>query len=159
MTSKNPPKTDPELEKIKADLSETKQKLNEMTDAAKHALADLANYRKRVEEEKQGIINFANITFLMGLLPILDNFERATKSETLSQGLDAIYKQFKAFFEKIGLKQIETVGQKFSTNLHEALLEDPGEKDLILEELEKGYTLKDRVIRPAKVKVGNGKTA
>ncbi len=151
------------------ELNNLRLELEQMTEMAKRTMADLQNYKRRQEEERRMIINMANANLLGGLLPVLDNFERAilhapdsaslpeTAKEWFS-GINISIGQFKKVLEESGLKTIESVGQKFNPEMHEALVLVPGEKDLIIEELEKGYILEDRVIRHAKVKVGNGES-
>ena len=97
------------------------------------------------------------------VLPVLDNFERAMKEVPEGQegsewiaGIAQIHKQFKDVLGKQRVAEIPTEGQKFDPNLHEALMQGPGEKDMIVEEMEKGYMMGERVLRPAKVKVGDG---
>lgn len=147
-----------DIEQLQLSLAAAEKNLEEMTHVAKAALADLTNYRRRIEDEKKELTLFSNINFLKEILPVIDNFERAIKSEHVSPGIEAIYKQLTSFITKIGVQQIETIGKKFDTQRHEALMEAAGEKDIILEELEKGYSWNGKVIRPAKVKIGNGKS-
>ncbi len=146
-------------------LSEDMQK---MTEVAQRALADLANFKRRTEEEKAHIVAYANLELLRELVPVLDNFNRAQSH--MPQNLDAdtqnwvdgvmqTFKQFQNGINKTGLTEMKTVGEKFDPNFHEAMLQGPGEKDVITEELEKGYILGERVVRTAKVKVGNGENA
>ena len=149
------------------ELTELKNQLEQMTELAKRTMADMQNYKRRQEEERRMIVTIANSQFVSGLLPILDNLERASShkpdAETLpeeakewAKGLEISINQLQKFVEEVGVKKIESLGEKFDPNLHEALVYGPGEKDLIVEELEKGYTLGDKIIRHAKVKVGNG---
>lgn len=149
------------------ELQKLKQELEQMTELAKRTMADLQNYKRRQEEERRLIINMATANLILSLLPVLDNLERAKKhSSDLSNlsgqvkewfsGIEISINQFQKVLEETGLKKIESLDQKFNPELHEALVHSPGEKDIIIEELEKGYILGDRVIRHAKVKVGNG---
>jgi molecular chaperone GrpE len=152
--------TDNELNTLQEELMLTQQKLEEMTKISQRTLADLQNYKRRNEEEKKSFIEFANATMFKELLPGLENISRTLahepKDENWSKGAEQTMKQIIQICEKLGLKSIPTVGEKFNPNLHEALLTGPGEEDVILEELEKGYTLGDRVLKAARVKVGNG---
>lgn len=153
--------------KVKADLDEANQKIQELTEAAKRALADLQNYRKKVEEEKAGFVLFANAALLKELLPILDNFARAFSAvpENIAasewfKGALAIEQQLAQVMRKQGLKEAPSaLGNKLDVRMHEAVALGPGEKDIVTEEYEKGYILGDKVIRPAKVKVGDGSQA
>jgi len=166
----NPPPTqqpfqqdDHDFASLQAELIETQAKLDEMMNISKHALADLQNYKKRTEEEKGAFVTFANADLVAAILPALNNFERALKHDPKdaewAKGVEQIYNQLKGELEKRGLAPINALGQKFDPRMHEALLTAPGEKDLVLEELEKGWMLGDRVIKPTRVKVGNGEPA
>ena len=157
-------KTTTDGDLLQVDLEAANQKIAELTDTAKRALADLQNYRKRVEEERVQFISFANVSLLLELLPILDNFNRAfsqvpaeiSKTEWFKGALQ-IEEQLVSVIRKQGVTEMaSSVGQKFDPKSHEPLTVGPGEKDVILEEFEKGYLLGDKVIRPAKVKVGGG---
>jgi molecular chaperone GrpE len=144
------------------------EELAQMTELAKRTMADLQNLKRRQEQEKVAWVKMANADLISALLPILDNLQlalkhipkEATEHESTTkwtQGIQMSINQCQKIFEETGLQTIETVGQPFNPNLHEALAQDPGEKNIILEEIEKGYMLGDRVLRHAKVKVGNGK--
>ena len=155
-----PPLTDP-LKTAAADPTQTK--IAELTEVSKRALADLQNYKRRIEEERSQFVKLANASLILGILQITDNFDRAfahmpqelEKNEWV-EGVIQIEKQLSETLKKQGLKSIESIGQKFDPNFHEALLHAPGKKDVVIEELEKGYLLNDKVLRPSKVKVGNG---
>jgi len=167
---KNIPKKDINEKQLEEELKTTKEELdrvakeNEMLiNAAKQTLADFQNYKRRVEEQQKDISTFAIENLVLELLPFIDNLERAKKaihqtkeSKELSQGINQIFKQFTQILEKNGLKPINSVGEPLDPEKHEALMQAPGEKDIIVEELEKGYILGEKVIRAAKVKVGNG---
>ncbi len=149
-----------EINKIKAELEQ-------MTELAKRTMADLQNLRRHQEEERRTLITVGNVDLIKKLLPVLDNLDRskAHLPEAASgvdwfgewfKGVEISIGQLHKIMEESGLKIIESIGQKFNPDLHEAFLEGPGEKDIITEELEKGYLIGDRVLRHAKVKVGNG---
>ena len=146
------------------DLTEADKQIQELTETAKRALADLQNYRKQVEKERKDFVAFANVTLLMELLPILDNFNRAfgqvpddIKKTEWFKGALQIEQQLAAIMRKQGITEMEPqVGKKLDTRIHEPITVGPGEKDIIIEEFEKGYMLGEKVLRPAKVKVGNG---
>lgn len=168
-TNQNPPPSaftkasaDKQLEE---DLAIANQKIQELTETAKRALADLQNYRKKVEGEHAAFIQFANIALILELLPILDNFNRAfaqvpeeiPKSEWFKGALQ-IEQQLVGVVRKQGITEMpSSVGKKLDLKIHEAVTSGPGEKDAVIEEFEKGYMLGDKVIRPAKVKVGDGR--
>ncbi|WP_275581938.1 nucleotide exchange factor GrpE [Brevibacillus fulvus] len=126
-------------------------------------LADMENLRKRVRREQEDLQKYASLKVIEELLPALDNFERALNVdketvtvESLLQGVNMVYRQMVQVFEKEGLTPIETAGKPFDPNLHQAVMqvEDTNlPSGAIVEELQKGYQFKDRVIRPAMVKV------
>jgi molecular chaperone GrpE len=117
------------------------------------ALADYQNLEKRVEREKDLFVKFANSILILKMLPILDNLERAGE-HLKDQGLDLVIKQFQESLSQEGIKEIEAAGAEFNPEIHEAIEKVPGEEGKVVEVLEKGYKLGDRVIRPAKVKIG-----
>jgi len=128
--------------------------------------ADFINYKRRNEQEREELNKFANATLVLGLLPILDDLERALasippKSVKLNwvDGIRLIARKFRASLETQGLTQIEALGKPFDPNLHEAVRQDKGKEGIVIEELQKGYKLHDRVIRPTMVVVGNGEEA
>lgn len=142
-----------------------KKSLAEMTETAKRAMADLINYKKQAEKEKISLSAFVNTAILFEIITILDNFERSLKAmaadeipEDHKKGIQSIAAQLTSLLEKYGVRAFGSVAKKFDPAFHEAIASAPGEKDVILEEIEKGYMTGDKVIRPAKVKVGNGLT-
>ncbi|MFA6305422.1 MAG: nucleotide exchange factor GrpE [Candidatus Gracilibacteria bacterium] len=147
------------------ELATLKEELAQMTETAKRTMADLQNYKRRVEEEKKSWAIFANLELIKNILPIFDNFKRAQthapkdlNEETTkwSEGIGMSINQLEKLLQDFGVKQIESLGQKFNPDLHEALAQGKGEKDTVIEELERGYTLGDKILRHSKVKVGNG---
>ncbi|MBN3040422.1 MAG: nucleotide exchange factor GrpE [Candidatus Omnitrophica bacterium] len=125
--------------------------------------ADFDNYRKRSFKERAEFIKFANEGLIMELLNILDNFERGVKAadqkkdfDLLHQGVDMISKQLHSLLQAKGLDRIKALGMKFDPHQHEALEvveDDNTDVDIVEEEMQPGYTLNGRIIRPAKVKV------
>lgn len=149
---------------LEQDLAAANKLIQELTETAKRALADLQNYRKRVEEERAQFATFANAALLLELLPVLDNFNRAfavvpqeiAASEWFKGALQ-IEQQLAAAIRKQGVTEMAPqTGKTLDTSMHEAVAAGPGEKEIIVEEFEKGYLLGDKVLRPAKVKVGDG---
>ena len=138
-----------------------KKELEKMTEMAKRTMADLQNFKRRQDEERRIIINMANVDLIRALIPITDNLDRAKQhipqgAEEWFKGIEMCTTQLHKVLNDSGLKPIEALNQPFNPDLHEALAQGPGPKDTIIEELEKGYALGDRVVRHAKVKVGNG---
>jgi molecular chaperone GrpE len=156
-----------ELEARAADLS---ARLDDTHDQLLRKTADFDNYRKRMNQEKQKAIEFANESLLLDIIPVMDDFERAIQSAETSEelkslpagkvmldGITMIEKQLVSKLEnKWGLKRYNSAGEAFDPNLHEAMLMEKSpdiEEPVIQEDFVKGYMLKDRVIRTAKVKV------
>ena len=131
------------------------------------AQADLANFRKKTEQERQELAAYANATLLASLLPVLDDLHRAleTMDETLvgqtwAEGVTLVRRKFLAALEAQGLTEIAAVaGQRFDPALHEAMAHVPGEEGVIIAVLQRGYLLRDRVLRPAMVMIGDGQPA
>jgi len=127
--------------------------------------AELDNFRKRLIRDKEDAIQFANENLMRDLLTFLDNMERAIAAckqggdvKSLIEGLEMTQSQLMSTLDKNwGLKAIDSVGQEFDPSLHEACMmtiDENLEKETVLEEFQKGYTLHGRVIRPSKVKIG-----
>jgi molecular chaperone GrpE len=145
-------------------IAELEIQLAETRDQLLRKAADFENFRKRMNQEKQSSIDFANQNLLLDIIPIIDDFERAiTAGETSNDmaafldGVKMIEKRLSGQLEsKWGLKRFNSAGEPFDPNMHEALMMDksPDIKEAVVQEdLIKGYMLKDRVIRAAKVKV------
>ncbi len=140
-------------------------RIKELEDNALRAQAELLNYRKRKDEETEGLLKYANEGIIKELLNVKDNFERAlqvkeeNKTEELEKflsGFRIMYDELTNILKKFGVEEINRVGEIFDPNLEQALLTDnvPDKEDEeVLEVLLKGYKLKDRVIRPASVKI------
>lgn len=145
-------------------VEKLQKELADMTEHAKRAMADMQNLKRRHEEERRLIISMANIDLMRSMLPVIDNLDRAKEhapthneeSAKWFEGIEMSLNQLKKICQDFGLQEIEALGQVFNPELHEALVHGPGEKDQVIEVLEKGYKLGDRVIRHSKVKVGNG---
>ncbi len=123
--------------------------------------ADFANYKRRMERDRESLSMMALEKFVNQLLPIMDNFERALSSfresdEKLYEGIQMIYTQVLEMFEKNGIQQIKPLDEMFDPNFHYAvLMDDSGKKEsgMVTEVLQPGYVMKDKVLRPATVKV------
>ena len=141
------------------------KKYDELNDRYLRLMAEFDNYRKRTLKEKMDLTKYAEEDVIKGILPVVDNMERAIKSlesatdiNAVKEGIDLIYKKFLEFLEKRGIKEIEALNQELNTDLHEAVTKfaAPSEdlKGKIIDVIEKGYYLHDKVIRYAKVVVG-----
>ncbi len=129
--------------------------------------AEFDNTKKRLEREKQEFVKFAEASLIFELIPIMEDFERALESankkndiKSLKKGIEIIVKHLKNLLAKRGLKEIETVTKPFDPTLHEALMQEEDEEhpeNTITEEYQKGYSLGDKVLRHAKVKISKKK--
>lgn len=122
--------------------------------------ADFSNYRKRTKKEKERLDLEARSSLINELLPVIDNFERALKTADaegeFKNGIEMIYNQLMEILKQEGLDTIDTVGEPFDHEYHEAIMQvEDTEEDsgIIVEEIQKGYVLNDKVVRPAMVKV------
>ncbi len=156
-------KTEEELAKLQEMLTDLERRCAYAEDQHLRVTAELQNYRRRVQQEKEQLIKFANEDLLTELIPILDNFERALEvkvdapgAESLIAGVRMIYDQMQRVLEGRGVQRIDCLGADFDPHLHEAVDREETTAlppDVITAELAKGYTLNGRVIRPAKVRV------
>ena len=142
-------------DKLALELADYKEHLQRLQ-------AEFDNYRKRIEKEKSEYCKFANHELMLKLLSILDSFELALKNtekkEDFIKGIEMIYSQFYSLLEKEGLNKIDALNKKFDPNYHEVLLIENLDKEegIVLEELQKGYMLNEKVIRHTKVKISKG---
>ena len=155
------------LEEKEAVISNLNKAIDEAKNNTLRAQAELVNYRKRKDAEVSDLLKYANADFAKELIVVVDNFERAIKmslesnSEELKkymEGYNLTYTNLISILNKFGIREINRLGEKFDPNLEQALLTDHDESkddDVVTEVLLKGYMLKDRVIRPASVKVNN----
>lgn len=150
-----------EIEALKSQVEKLTGDLQEKKDRLLRLQADFDNFRRRSAKEREEISAVVTQNFCKDMLPLLDNFERAMAAETkdveaFQKGVEMIFTQFQEVLKKNGLEQIEAVGQKFDPNFHQAVMrvEDPEkEDDTVAQELQKGYMVKGRVIRPSMVQV------
>ncbi|WP_391116113.1 nucleotide exchange factor GrpE [Psychrobacillus sp. L3] len=145
------------------ELTLVKQELEEEKNKSIRLRADFENYKRRVQLDKEADYKYRAQTVLTDVLPVLDNFERAlavpTKSEeaaSLVKGVEMVYRTLLDAVSKEGLEPIESEGAPFDPNFHQAVMQekdDSKESGIVLQELQKGYKLKDRILRPSMVKV------
>jgi len=145
-------------------LAKAQEKVEIYLNNWQRAQADFVNYKRRSEQEREEIGRYANSRLILSLLPVLDDIERAFTSIAPAiaktdwvKGVSLIEKKFRSALEAQGLSQKEVKGQKFDPNYHEAALQIKGEEGIVIMEIQKGYMLNDRVLRPAVVAVGNGR--
>ena len=152
------------LEEKKVDETEKIKKEYEILNNQYLRLAaDFDNYRKRQAQEREGLINYGKIEALTKLLEVLDNFDRAQNAlkdtddvNHVKEAFSVLHKQIVDSLEKMGLTKIETVGLEFDPNIHEAVMQTPTQDhpdQTIIAEMQKGYKLGDKVLRPALVNV------
>lgn len=153
------------------DLKARAAKADEHWDRLLRTSADFDNFRKRAAREKQDAIKFANETLLTKLLPVLDSFDAALAAangapdhaaESLRAGLNLVQQQFKAALTEAGVEEVHATGQPFDPNFHEAVAQqecDETPEGQVLQQLRKGYKLRDRLLRPATVIVAKKPTA
>lgn len=147
---------------VQKEMEALKQEKDELYDRLLRLQAEFDNFKKRSQKEKEVDRKYKSQDLVNELLPAVDNFERALQVEvteetsSLIDGITMVYQQFKDALQSQGVEEIEAKGNVFDPNLHHAVMqveEEEVESNTVVEELQKGYMLKDRVIRPAMVKV------
>jgi molecular chaperone GrpE len=151
-------KDNSELSKLQAELEEQQQRVL-------RTQADFDNFRRRTQKEKEDLAKYASSLLITELLPVIDNFERALSTGTdnpevssYAKGVEMIFRQLEGVLKAEGLEEMNSVGQPFNPEFHQAIMQvesDEYEEGIVVEEVQKGYKLKDRVLRPAMVKVSN----
>ena len=138
------------------------QQIEDLTERLKRNMAEFDNFRKRTEKEKSSMYIIGAKDIIEKILPVVDNFERglaqATEGDPFAEGMEKIYKQLTTTLESLGVEPIEAVDKEFNPDLHNAVMhvEDESVGDnIIVEELQKGYTYKGFVVRHSMVKVAN----
>jgi molecular chaperone GrpE len=152
-----PEETEKPVEKQKIDDKD--EKIKDLTESLQRLQAEFENYKKRIDKESRHTITFANANLIGQLLPMLDSFELALKhtdkQEDFVKGVELIFAQLFSILEKHGLRPIQACGRQFDPYYHEVLLQEACDRDgEVLEELQKGYMLNDKVLRFSKVKIG-----
>ena len=150
--------------KKKKDKKDKKdEQIEELNDKLKRQMAEFDNFRKRTEKEKTQMFDKGAKTIIEKILPVIDNFERgfttvdeADKDDAFVSGMDMVYKQLMTELESAGVKPIEAVGKEFDPEFHNAVMQvesEEYESGIIAQELQKGYTYKDAVVRHSMVAV------
>jgi molecular chaperone GrpE len=162
-------------ETVGVKAAESEEPLTELDEAKKEALenydrylrisAEFDNYKKRVQKDRTDLLNYGNERLIKELLPIIDSMERALNHGSNSEDIDAfveglklIYEQLLVSLKKHGVESIESIGQEFDPNFHEAMMKvesDEIDDNKIVEEFEKGYLLNGRLLRPSKVSIAH----
>ncbi|WP_017186140.1 nucleotide exchange factor GrpE [Alkalibacillus haloalkaliphilus] len=146
-----------------SEIEEIKQEKEALQDKLARLQADFDNFRRRTKKEKEADLKYKSQDIANDLIPVLDNFERAFQVEvndestnSFAEGMEMVYNQFKQALEEHGIEEVEAEGVQFDPQMHQAVMqvsEEGIESNQVIEVLQKGYQLKDRVIRPAMVKV------
>jgi len=153
-----------DVETLRQAIADEKEKAERYFANWQRSQADLANYKQRSEQEKRESIEFANSTLIYNLLPIVDDLERAfatvpaeIDASNWTAGVRLIYNKLKSILETQGLTEIQAEGQPFDPHLHEAVMQQEGWEGMVIQEIQKGYRLREKVIRPSLVIVGKGR--
>ncbi|MEW6427245.1 MAG: nucleotide exchange factor GrpE [Thermodesulfobacteriota bacterium] len=155
-----------DVQTLTTELAQARQEAQEHYDRLLRLAAEFENYKKRMEREQQNTLKFAEENLVRELLPTIDNLERAVEQEqtgaeptALLQGVEMTVKGLLDTLAKYGVRQVESVGKAFDPNFHEALVMEASAEipaNHILREFQKGYFIKERLLRPAKVIVSSG---
>lgn len=150
-------------DEIRKELEEKDAKIKALEERILYLQADFENFKKIKAKEKQDTLKFGNETLIKQLLPVLDNFELALKHsestedyKAIHDGVKLILNEFLKVLDKAGVKPVEAMGCKFDPNFHEAMFQEEREDvepDTVVSELQKGYLLNDRLVRPSRVGV------
>jgi molecular chaperone GrpE len=159
------PEAPVEPETLEQALEYEKKKAEDYLSKWQRAQADFINLKRRNEQEREEIIKIANAELARSILPALDDLTRAlehieapTVEDSWVEGIGLIERKLRASLESQGIREIKAVGEKFDPNIHEAAMHSRGKEGVVVQELQKGYMLHDRVLRPSMVVVGNGET-
>ena len=162
-SSKTAKKEKKKKEKTDKKQDVLKEKIDELEDRVKRQMAEFDNFRKRTEKEKTAMFETGAKSVIEKILPVVDNFERGLatvpegeKGSAFAQGMEMIYKQLLTELEAIDVKPIEAVGQEFNPEFHNAVMQvesEEYESGIIAQELQKGYTYRDSVVRHSMVAV------
>ncbi len=144
-------------------LEELQNEVNTLKDKNMRIAAEMVNTLRRKDEETNRLLKYSNKSLITELLPVIDNFERALNVDATSndiesyqKGMTMIYNSLKNILEKFEVKEIEAIDKEFDPSYHQAVMQEEKEEtkeNIVIEVLQKGYTYKDKVIRPAMVKV------
>jgi molecular chaperone GrpE len=152
-----------EIKELKQALAEEKEKAEKNLANWQRVQADFVNFKRQSAQEKEELAKFANSALILKILPFIDDMDRALVSappelaeDKWVAGVKLIGRKLLNILEGQGVTVIKALGEQFDPNVHEAVRQVPGEDGVIVDEVQKGYKLKDRVIRPSQVVVGNG---
>ena len=152
------------VEDLERVLDQVREQSDEHLRSWQRTAADFSNYRRRIEEEREGLLQFSNALLIGKLLSVLDDFDRALANvpadthEGWVDGVRLVERKLRNLLEAEGVTQIEALGHEFDPNLHEAVVHEETADhpdNQVIGELQRGYRLRDRVLRPALVRVAN----
>lgn len=164
-SSKNEVALRDENEKLKSEIDLLKAQADEYLDKLQRAVAEFDNFKKRTQKEKDAIRKDVLCETVTEIIPVADNLERALCAtekdcdyKTVREGIELVYRQFREIMDKLDVEEISSMGESFNPEIHNAVMhveDDNFGSNEIIEVFQKGYTLKDRVIRHSVVKVAN----
>ena len=172
-SSSDNPSADPSVGAVAAAMEIAKAEIDSYKDKALRAVAEMENYRRRADKEREDVAKYAITNFAREMLPVADNLRRALDSQPSAEGdaaplqkafvagVELTERELLAAFERFGVKKIAPLGEKFDHNFHQAMfeLEDPNQPPgMVVQVMQPGYVLKDRLLRPALVAVSKGGT-
>lgn len=163
--SKKKDKEKEKIQELEAEIEKLKEEKAELNDRFLRLFSEFDNYKKRVSKEKLDLISTASEKVLVSLLPVIDDFERAIAAnekadniDSIKEGFNLIYNKLVQMMKRFDVEEIQAKGEEFNTDFHEAVTHFPAQneedKGKVIDVTEKGYKLKDKVIRFAKVVVG-----
>ena len=154
-----------ELEAVKTELVEKSKKSEEYLNMLQRTAAEFDNFKKRTAREKEALYSEAVSDVAASILPVVDNMERAMQAcsreedfKVLKEGIELVYRQFREAIKSVGIEEIKCLNENFDPQLHNAVMhmeDEAFEKNTVVEEFQKGYIYKDKVIRHSMVKVAN----
>jgi len=159
----DPPASEAQPASVEEQLSKAKEEAQKYLANWQRAEADFQNYKRRTDQEREELRRFGNVSIIINLLPVLDDFERAfnaldSRLAGLSwfDGIYLIYRKLQQLLENADVRPVEAEGQDFDPRFHEAVAHVEGDEGKVISQVQRGYKLHDRVLRPAMVVVGKG---
>lgn len=164
--TQEPESDDPDV--LREELEAARQELKEKQDMLLRNAAEFENYKKRTARETENFKKFANESLIKEMLPVLDNLERAIEASNdeavasgIAEGVEMTLKEILKILDKFGVRQIQAIGETFNPAVHEAVIQEESEEypdNTVSKELQKGYILHDRLLRPSMVAVSKAKS-
>jgi len=158
--------TDDEIDNSKESksLAELDEQIRDLQDTLLRKVAEFENYKRRTENDQLNLIKYSAESFILKIIPVFDDLGRSvghldeSNHDSLKEGLKLVYEKFKKILDEQGVKKFEVIGKEFDVEYHEALMQQPSHEvpsNTVLEEVEAGYTYKDKIIKHAKVIVSH----